>query len=66
MTAERQTPSIEKLYTKKGTASILEVSPETLDRLRKSGALKSFKVGGQVRFKESEILSFIEEASSCK
>ncbi len=65
MLKKEQKSSFEKIFTKKGTASVLAVSPETIDRLRKSGALKSFKVGGQVRFKESEILSFIE-ASSCQ
>ena len=66
MTAERETPRIEKLFTKKQAGSALVVSVETIDRLRKSGALRSLKVGGQVRFRESELVKFIEESSSCR
>ena len=66
MRTERQTASIEKLYTKKRTASMLEVSIATVDRLRKCGALSSLQIGGQIRFKESEIERFIEDASSCQ
>ena len=48
------------LLTKKETALEIGVSTTTIDRLRKSGDLKSKKVGGGVFFTLNEIANFIE------
>ncbi|NOR54818.1 MAG: helix-turn-helix domain-containing protein [Sulfurovum sp.] len=49
------------LNKKKDAARLLQISESTLDRLRKSGQIKSKKVGGQVMFMTSEILRFLED-----
>jgi hypothetical protein len=48
------------LLSKKETASELNISQATLDRLRKSGEIKSKKVGGGIFFTLSEIASFLD------
>jgi hypothetical protein len=48
------------LLTKKETARELNISQATLDRLRKSGDIKSKKVGGGIFFTIHEIASFVE------
>ena len=48
------------LLTKKETARELNISQATLDRLRKSGEIKSKKVGGGVFFTINEIALFVE------
>ena len=48
------------LLTKKETARELNISQATLDRLRKSGEIRSKKVGGGVFFTINEIALFLE------
>ncbi len=48
------------LLTKKETAKELNISQATLDRLRKSGEIKSKKVGGGVFFTIIEIANFLD------
>ena len=48
------------LLNKKETAKELNISQATLDRLRKSGDIKSKKVGGGIFFTINEIASFVE------
>ena len=48
------------LLSKKETASELNISQATLDRLRKSGEIKSKKVGGGIFFTLNEITSFLD------
>jgi len=48
------------LLNKKETAGELNISQATLDRLRKSGAIKSKRVCGGVFFTINEIAMFIE------
>jgi len=48
------------LLTKKETAIELNISQATLDRLRKSGEIKSKRVGGGVFFTINEIALFLE------
>lgn len=48
------------LLSKKETAEEISVSTATLDRLRKSGAIKSKKVGGGVFFTINEIALFLD------
>lgn len=51
---------LKSLLTKKETAKELNISQATLDRLRKSGEIKSKKVGGGVFFTINEIALFLE------
>lgn len=48
------------LLSKKETAKELNISQATLDRLRKSGAIRSKKVGGGVFFTINEIALFLD------
>jgi hypothetical protein len=48
------------LLSKKETAKELNISQATLDRLRKSGAIKSKKVGGGIFFTIHEIALFLD------
>jgi len=48
------------LLSKKETARELNISQATLDRLRKSGDIKSKKIGGGIFFTIQEIASFVE------
>lgn len=47
------------LLNKNETAKELRVSVATIDRLRKSGKLKSKKIGGSIFFTLQEIATFI-------
>lgn len=47
------------LLNKKETANEMNVSEATIDRLRKHGAIKSKKVGGQIFFTISEIADYL-------
>ena len=48
------------LLKKKEAAEELNISQATLDRLRKSGEIRSKKVGGRVFFTINEIALFLE------
>lgn len=48
------------LLNKKETAKELNISQATLDRLRKSGEIKSKRVGGGVYFSLNELASFLD------
>ena len=48
------------LLNKREAAQELGISQSSLDRLRKSGEIKSKQVGGLICFSISEIASFIE------
>ncbi len=47
------------LLSKRETANELNISQATVDRLRKSGAISSRKVGGGIYFTLDEIASFV-------
>ena len=51
------------LLDKKSAAQMLNISPVTLDRLRQRGQLPFRQIGRQVRFLESDLLSFIEAST---
>ena len=55
-----QTRHNKTLLNKDETAKELNISVATLDRLRKSGQLKSKKIGGGIFFTINEIVSFLE------
>jgi excisionase family DNA binding protein len=48
-----------RLFKTKEAADILNVTPETVRRMRRRGALKAVKVGRAVRFREEDVLSFL-------
>ena len=48
------------ILNKDETAKELGVSTATIDRLRKSGQLRSKKIGGGIFFTVNEIASFLE------
>jgi len=48
------------LLNKEETAKELGISIATIDRLRKSGQLKSKKIGGGIFFTINEIVAFLE------
>jgi len=48
------------LYSLDGLAEYIGASRRTAIRLRDSGAIPSIKIGRLVRFRESDILRFIE------
>jgi excisionase family DNA binding protein len=48
-----------QLLTTNEVAKFLNVSRETVNRLRKSGELKSTKVGGQYRFRSEDIEAYL-------
>ena len=48
-----------RLLNKQGAADLLGVSVRTIDSLRKQGLPHCF-IGGQVRFSESEISSWVQ------
>ena len=48
------------LLNKVETAEELNISTATIDRLRKSGKLKSKKIGGGIFFTINEIVAFLE------
>lgn len=56
----RQKYPKKSLLKKKETAEELNVSVATLDRLRKSNAISSKKVGGGIYFTLEEIASFLD------
>ena len=47
------------LLSKRETANELNISSATIDRLRKSGAISSRKVGGGIYFTLDEIANFV-------
>lgn len=53
-------PAHHRLLTTRETADYLNVTPRTVWGLSGKGALKSAKVGGQLRFKREWIDEFIE------
>lgn len=51
--------SEEEYITKKQAANFLQVSLATIDNYRRQGKIKSYKVGANVRFKKSELISSV-------
>lgn len=51
-----------KLLTRQQTAKMLNVSLVTLHNWAKKGILNPYKIGNQVRFKQTEILQALETA----
>jgi excisionase family DNA binding protein len=51
------------LLNREQVASYLSVSPVTVDRLRSSGKLNSFKIGNRegVRFREEDVRAYVEQ-----
>ena len=52
---------LEQLLTTRALADLLGFAPGTIIDWAERGELPSFKVGGRLRFRESEILDWIEK-----
>ncbi len=56
----------ENLLTRKETAKLLGVSLVTLHNWTKNGIVKAYRIGNQVRYKESEILQSLNQIPTRK
>ena len=54
---------MDSLKTKKEAADRLKVSTRTIDRLRARETLRYVTVGGQIRFRDSDLEAFIARNS---
>jgi excisionase family DNA binding protein len=52
---------VERLLTARETAELLGFAAGTIVDWAESESLPAFKVGGRLRFRESEVLSWLEE-----
>lgn len=52
------------MHDVKATATFLNVSTRTVYRLAASGKLPGYRVGQQLRFRESELLDFLRTRSA--
>jgi excisionase family DNA binding protein len=59
-------PLMSDLLTKNEVAAILKKSVRSVDRLRSSGDLRAFHVGGSVRFTQQALTSFLEKQQGRK
>ncbi len=55
---------MQKLYTTETLAELLQVSPRTIRRERKEGRLPFVRVRGQIRYRESDVRSYLERNAS--
>ncbi len=62
---QNQTSS-EKLLTRSETAKLLHVSLVTLHNWTKEGILTAYRIGNQVRYKESEVIQALSEIPTRK
>jgi excisionase family DNA binding protein len=51
---------VDKQLDKRDVSEIIKMSIRTVDRLRKSGELKSYRVRGLVRFSPEDVQDFID------
>ena len=56
--------TVQKLYTTETLAELLQVSPRTIRRERKEGRLPFVRVRGQIRYRESDVRSYLERNAS--
>ena len=56
----------ETFLTRKDAAQKLGVSLSTLHALSKEGTVQSYRLGGQIRYKESEIEGALEQVKNLK
>ena len=54
-------PTIEKLMTVSEVSSLLGFSKTFINKAKNELGLKSYKLGGSVRFKKSDVNNWIEE-----
>ncbi len=58
--------STEKYLTRKDTAKLLQVSLVTLNEWSKKGIIQSYRIGGRIRYKLSEIDEALKEVKNMK
>ncbi|MGV3684373.1 MAG: helix-turn-helix domain-containing protein [Daejeonella sp.] len=52
------------LLTKKEVAMMFKVTERTVDTLRETKQLPSYKIGGSIRFKKEDVANMIEQAKN--
>jgi excisionase family DNA binding protein len=57
---------LEKYLTRKETAKLLQVSLVTLNEWSKKGIIQSYRIGGRIRYKYSEINESLKEVKNLK
>jgi excisionase family DNA binding protein len=55
------TPTAERLLSARELADLLGFSASTVQDWTERGDLPAFKLGGRLRFRESEVLAWLEE-----
>ena len=55
---------MQKLYTTETLAELLQVSPRTIRRERKEDRLPFVRVRGQIRYRDSDVHSYLERNAS--
>lgn len=59
-------PEEERLVTKVGAAKILDVSPSTIDNMRRTGQLERVMVRGSVRFRYADVIALLHQKNKGK
>ena len=64
ITASWEYATVQKLYTTETLAELLQVSQRTIRRERKETRLPFVRVRGQIRYRESDVCSYLERNAS--
>jgi excisionase family DNA binding protein len=56
---EKKEFSADNYLTNREAATLFKTTTKTLQRMRKKGVLTAYKFGHQIRFKNSELLAFL-------
>jgi excisionase family DNA binding protein len=56
----------EKYLTRKETAKLLQISLVTLNEWSKKGIIQSYRIGGRIRYKKTEIDEALKEVKNLK
>ena len=65
-TSTVEQPEQERLLTKIGAAKILDVSPSTIDNMRRAGQLERVMVRGSVRFRYADVNAILNKKNKGK
>lgn len=60
---QQQTPT-DRLLTRKEVCEMLQVSTVTVWNWTKTGILTSYRIGNQLRYKESEVLNALQDTNN--
>lgn len=65
-TPKKETEQVNKLYTRKEVAQMLNISLPTLDERTKDGTITAYRLGRNVRYKHDDVQNALQEISSIK